>query len=197
MPVFCYCFGWQIIHDDKIFTHFSYVVFLENKTLQTSRLANAFRTSTEAVEDDDAIKQAAVKIQATYRGFRARKSIQISASAATKIQAHFRGYKVRKSVKRSNSLNDLSANSNSSSCSNVSGNQHPDLEKHVTKIQAGVRGYLVRKRHSLQNSAAMKIQTNYRRYKSRKMSLANPQPYRNDIWIHHVTVGRALRQRKI
>lgn len=132
-------------------------------------------------EEDDAIKQAAVKIQATYRGFRTRKSIQISASAATRIQAHFRGYKVRKSMKKSSSLNDLRANSNSSSCSNISESQRLDLEKHVTKIQASVRGYLVRKRHSLQNSAAAKIQMNYRRYKSRKMSLANPEINRGDL----------------
>ncbi|XP_065206122.1 calponin homology domain-containing protein DDB_G0272472-like isoform X2 [Planococcus citri] len=117
--------------------------------------------------EDDPLKQAAVKIQATYRGFKTRKSIQISASAATKIQAHFRGYKVRKSIKRSSSLNDL-RDSASSSTSNLS--TQPDLEKKVAKIQAGVRGYLVRKRHSLQNSAAAKIQINYRKYKSRKES---------------------------
>lgn len=115
--------------------------------------------------DEDPIKQAAVKIQATYRGFKTRKSIQISASAATKIQAHFRGYKVRKSIKHSSSLNDL-RNSAGSSCSNISSQQ--DLEKSATKIQAGIRGYLVRKRHSLQNNAAAKIQINYRKYKSRK-----------------------------
>ena len=120
-----------------------------------------------AAADDSSLEQAAVKIQATYRGFRARKSIQLSASAATKIQAHFRGYKVRKNFKRSSSLNDL-RNSANSSCSNLSG--QPELEKHVTRIQAGVRGYLVRKRHSLQNVAAAKIQLNYRKYKSRKES---------------------------
>lgn len=124
------------------------------------------KTTKSISDDEDPVKQAAVKIQATYRGFKARKSIQISASAATKIQAHFRGYKVRKTIKRSNSLNDL-RNSASSSCSNLSISQQ-DLEKRVTKIQAGVRGYLVRKRHSLQNSAATKIQLNYRKYKSKK-----------------------------
>lgn len=122
-------------------------------------------------DDDDPLKQAAVKIQATYRGFKTRKSIQISGTAATKIQAHFRGYKVRKTIKRSSSLNDL-RNSASSSCSNMSSQQ--DLEKRVTKIQAGVRGYLVRKRHSIQNSAATKIQLNYRKYKSRKETQMKP-----------------------
>ncbi len=131
--------------------------------------SNAMGSNRMAVKvyEDDPLKSAAIKIQSTYRGFKTRKSIQISASAATKIQAHFRGYKVRKSIKRSSSLNDL-RNSASSSCSNVS-SQH-ELEKQVTKIQAGVRGYLVRKRHSLQNTAAAKIQLNYRKYKSRKQS---------------------------
>ncbi|KAK7595180.1 hypothetical protein V9T40_001613 [Parthenolecanium corni] len=131
------------------------------------------RKSPEDLADvDESLKQAVVKIQATYRGFRTRKSIQMSAEAATKIQAHFRGYKVRKNLKHSSSLNDL-RNSASSSCSNLSSQQ--DLEKHVTKIQAGVRGYLVRKRHSLQNVAAAKIQMNYRKYKSRKESKTKNQ----------------------
>lgn len=147
----------------------AFTLIFTNSSIWDLKVLFSFSESRKSPEDlaDESLKQAAVKIQATYRGFRTRKSIQMSATAATKIQAHFRGYKVRKNLKRSSSLNDL-RNSASSSCSNLSGQQ--DLEKHVTKIQAGVRGYLVRKRHSLQNVAAAKIQMNYRKYKSRKES---------------------------
>lgn len=44
----------------------------------------------------------ATKIQAEYRGYRARKDFQKKKAAAVTIQSHFRGFKVRKEIKAQN-----------------------------------------------------------------------------------------------
>lgn len=55
--------------------------------------------STATSADGGADDRAATTIQAMYRGFRARKSVETAHAAAAKIQAGFRGYRVRQSLK--------------------------------------------------------------------------------------------------
>ena len=104
--------------------------------------------------------EAATKIQASYRGFRARKDIRAANQAASKIQAGFRGYKVRKQLRDSDS--EVKMNGPQEVSSN-------DVEQQsAIKIQAGVRGYLERKKLQAERDAAVKIQAGFRGYKARQ-----------------------------
>lgn len=99
-------------------------------------------------EDDAKEAAAATKIQATFRGFKARQEMNQVDRAAAKIQAGFRGYKVRKEMKNGKRVAEKSAS--------VGGEE----ETAATKIQAGVRGFLVRRRNQnhKEKQAATKIQ---------------------------------------
>ncbi|KAG8312780.1 hypothetical protein J6590_015964 [Homalodisca vitripennis] len=117
-------------------------------------------------EDDAKEAAAATKIQATFRGFKARQELKDVDQAAAKIQAGFRGYKVRKEMK----------NGRSRRSSNPEQGEAPQRIQHsgsveesaATKIQAGVRGFLVRRKYQKEQDAATKIQAGFRGYHSRK-----------------------------
>ena len=118
----------------------------------------------EAKMDESA---AATKIQASYRGFRARKDIKAANQAASKIQAGFRGYKVRKQLRDGCSESNMNGPQESSAgAEDMSSNE---LEQQsAIKIQAGVRGYLERKKLQAERDAAVKIQAGFRGYKARQ-----------------------------
>ncbi|XP_054743932.1 abnormal spindle-like microcephaly-associated protein homolog [Anastrepha obliqua] len=116
-------------------------------------------------------------------------TIQTEENAAIKIQAGFRGYRVRKQMQhqpQANAPNGQSQrcqqkiqepfhtsiniptpqNITSTSSSNRS---TPDIENRcATKIQASVRGFLVRKQQKVAINAATKIQASFRGFKARK-----------------------------
>lgn len=125
-------------------------------------------------------------------------------NAAIKIQANFRGYRVRKQIKDTTTTTATDGGGASSmggggcpgatavavvasgstaaavpclnaagggvcACSAVKrGSADRALEQSATKIQAGVRGYLVRKKQRVESEAATKIQANFRGFKTRQ-----------------------------
>lgn len=103
--------------------------------------------------------------------------------AAIKIQAGFRGYRVRKQLKTANPaptpnnvLNDTYQNNqhNDTNGHRLKSTKSVDEEKCATKIQAGIRGFLVRKRQKIATNAATKIQAGFRGFRTRKQ-LRNAQ----------------------
>lgn len=105
--------------------------------------------------------------------------------AAIKIQAGFRGYRVRKQLRHStngNSTDVLMENQmqrhNMRRCERngeTNGNRldhsngkSDDKEKCATTIQAGIRGFLVRKKQKVATNAATKIQAGFRGFRARK-----------------------------
>lgn len=104
--------------------------------------------------------------------------------AAIKIQAGFRGYRVRKQLRQNNNgtmrsnQNQFNRNDPFNSYrkySNDEQNGHRfksqkslDKEKCATKIQAGIRGFLVRKKQKVAADAATKIQAGFRGFRARK-----------------------------
>lgn len=111
-----------------------------------------------STDDDDVFgdehAQAATKIQAGFRGQKARKEViqrrQSESAAATKIQAGFRGQKTRKDVKQRRESESAAA----------------------TKIQAGYRGQQARRevkqKRDSETEAATKIQAGFRGTQARK-----------------------------
>ena len=133
--------------------------------------------------DDPDVDKAATKIQAGFRGHKARKNLKIKMEnnednvinieeepididledpdvgiAATKIQAGFRGHKTRKELKnRQNSAKSENLNAESLLEEDFITDinmEDPDVEKAATKIQAGFRGLQTRKQ--LKNEKAVK-----------------------------------------
>lgn len=104
--------------------------------------------------------------------------------AAIKIQAGFRGYRVRKQLKQNCNGNLASAQSNQRNANNAcayrterseemngqrfKSSKQLDKEKCATKIQAGIRGFLVRKKQKVASDAAIKIQAGFRGFRARK-----------------------------
>lgn len=106
--------------------------------------------------------------------------------AAVKIQAGFRGYRVRKQLKQNYNGNLASVQSNQCNLNNMTAyrnersiddtmngqrfkaNKQLDKEKCATKIQAGIRGFLVRKKQKVAADAAVKIQAGFRGFRARK-----------------------------
>ncbi|XP_017477439.1 PREDICTED: abnormal spindle-like microcephaly-associated protein homolog [Rhagoletis zephyria] len=108
-------------------------------------------------------ENAAIKIQAGFRGYRVRK--QMHHQPQTNALQHFQQQSPEQSINRTSQKINQPTNSYSSS---------PDLEsithedRYATKIQAGVRGYLVRKKQKIATEAATKIQASFRGFKARK-----------------------------
>lgn len=91
--------------------------------------------------------------------------------AATRIQASFRGYRVRKTL-RVTRPNSQKRDENGENPTGAGVNLE---EKSATKIQAGIRGFLVRKKQKLASEAAIKIQASFRGFKTRKDLKGNPK----------------------
>lgn len=89
--------------------------------------------------------------------------------AATRIQASFRGYRVRKTL-RVTRPNSQKRDEHGENATGVNLE-----EKSATKIQAGIRGFLVRKKQKLASEAATKIQASFRGFKTRKDLKGNPK----------------------
>uniref|UniRef100_W8AK28 Abnormal spindle-like microcephaly-associated protein n=1 Tax=Ceratitis capitata TaxID=7213 RepID=W8AK28_CERCA len=108
-------------------------------------------------------------------------AVQAEENAAIKIQAGFRGYRVRKQMQQNSktitpngyqqSQQPISQNSNVASSSSNSMqdiNNSTVEDRCATRIQAGVRGFLVRKKQKIASEAATKIQASFRGFKVRK-----------------------------
>ena len=129
------------------------------------------------LESDD-VKNATVKIQSAYRGFKTRKNIKPKkedlpdleaadvAAAALKIQSAYRGFQNRKGLrKRQDSLPDLKAK---------------DVVEATIKIQSAYRGFKTRRHMTKKEddlpdlcdpetiAAALKIQSSFKGYQARK-----------------------------
>ena len=128
--------------------------------------------------NDASVKDATVKIQSAYRGFRTRKQMKNDkddlpdlnaadvAAAAPKIQAGYKGFKARKMIKQHKEIMpDLN-------CAQV--------KDATIKIQSAYRGFQARKTLKKQDSlpdlkardvveATIKIQSAYRGFKTRKV----------------------------
>lgn len=92
-------------------------------------------------------------------------------NAAVKIQAGFRGYRVRKQLikPKSNRRHSRKMSANGTDVTTSVDNTSTTVEnKSATKIQAGVRGFLARKKCKVANEAATKIQAGFRGFKVRK-----------------------------
>lgn len=121
-------------------------------------------------------------------------------NAAIKIQANFRGYRVRKQIKDTTASPSGGGGSSTSAVTSAvvasgstaaavpcmdgvggvgvggvcachagkRGSADRALEQSATKIQAGVRGFLVRKKQRVESEAATKIQANFRGFKTRQ-----------------------------
>ncbi|XP_046353038.1 abnormal spindle-like microcephaly-associated protein homolog isoform X3 [Haliotis rufescens] len=125
--------------------------------------------------NDPDVEKAAIKIQAGFKGFKARKEVQEVkskdseqpqekteedeiadidlkdpelASAATKIQASFRGHKARKDVTEKKAHRDQDRETEAGYVDDEIVDvdlNDPDVSKAAVKIQAGFRGHLARK----------------------------------------------------
>lgn len=146
--------------------------------------------------ESDAEKNAATRLQASYRGYSVRKSNSSRQRAAIKIQSNYRGYKTRRD-RRQNGTQSYSSKVNSKTTVKNQGGRRKTYEKDsmsltedraATKIQAQYRGYKTRKnmsktttgvlnrRHSASDAeivAATKIQAGFRGYRVRKQKRRN------------------------
>ncbi|XP_036226953.1 abnormal spindle-like microcephaly-associated protein homolog [Bactrocera oleae] len=122
-------------------------------------------------------------------------TVQREENAAIKIQAGFRGYRVRKQMQNQPQINapnyyiqqrqqqisdPLHINiENSTTLQNINPITNKNSSKFevesstkedqcATKIQASVRGFLVRKKQKIATDAATKIQASFRGFKARK-----------------------------
>merc|ERR1712079_318212 len=132
--------------------------------------------------NDKEIADAAIKIQAVYKGFKIRQKIEKKkqldddlpdlndkdiADAAVKIQAVYKGFKIRQTIKKKQLDDDL-----------------PDLNDGevvdaAMKTQAGWKGFKTRKQMKDMGTviaAVMTIQSAFRKYKARKLARNDSLP---------------------
>ncbi|XP_064653020.1 uncharacterized protein LOC135503391 [Lineus longissimus] len=133
---------------------------------------------------EDEMKNAAVKIQANYRGYATRRDLreqgyametrQVHRSheevmeeteAATKIQATFRGHKARKELAEET---EAATKIQAGFRGHKARRELAEERQAATKIQAGFRGNKARKELAEETEAATKIQAGFRGHKARK-----------------------------
>lgn len=117
---------------------------------ESTRQESAEMVKRRAEPEGDQESTAATKIQATFRGFKARQGMRDVDRAAAKIQAGFRGYKVRKEMKRGRG----SSNAEQVDRKTPQPGAVSEEETAATKIQAGVRGFLVRRRNQKEQAGS-------------------------------------------
>lgn len=89
--------------------------------------------------------------------------------AAVKIQANWKGYRVRKQLKNGNKkLKNGQQNGHGGSSKNTFDEQLALQEKSAAKIQASWKGFKIRKELKCASAAATKIQANWKGFKTRK-----------------------------
>ena len=130
-------------------------------------------------------EDAAIKIQAGFRGYRVRKQLKENVNICSDpVRAngnHFGNHHSSQSINHhtiqtTNGCNRSAKRNGELKQQNGAltvgggdgGNGSGDEEKCATKIQAGVRGYLVRKKQKLATNAATKIQAGFRGFRARK-----------------------------
>ncbi|KAL4219252.1 hypothetical protein ACF0H5_021834 [Mactra antiquata] len=137
------------------------------------------------------LNNAATCIQSSYRGFRARKHVQMMTQAAIKIQAHFRGYQVRKSIqkeceaariiqKRFRGYLGMKIESRTFATKRLScvtiqkcwrkymARKYRKENDASSKIQACWKGYFARKRYNNMRRSAITIQASVRGHLARQ-----------------------------
>lgn len=88
--------------------------------------------------------------------------------AAMKIQAGWKGYRVRKQLKNNKKTKASQQNGHSNNKSNNYDDETVLQEKSAAKIQAGWKGFKIRKELKSASAAATKIQANWKGFKTRK-----------------------------
>lgn len=125
-------------------------------------------------------ENAAIKIQAGFRGYRVRKQLTPRTHNRSSSANGYQGHnsilrRQQRHQQQAMSQNQGSLNSGVTSASaqlrdeRSSGSEGASVEDRcATKIQAGVRGFLVRKKQKVASDAATKIQAGFRGFKARK-----------------------------
>ncbi|KAM9326862.1 abnormal spindle-like microcephaly-associated protein [Gastrophryne carolinensis] len=112
------------------------------------------------------IKDAALVIQASYRGWHVRKNVRKTFDAALVIQKHFKAYRCRRRyllLKSSTIL--IQTHYRATVLMHQFYSQYQSLRKAVISIQASYRGFKVRKELALKHAMATRIQSVFRMHK--------------------------------
>lgn len=89
--------------------------------------------------------------------------------AAVKIQAGWKGYRVRKQMRNSRKSKGNSQQNGHSGSSRRKSNENQTIEERsAVKIQAGWKGFKIRKELKNAKEAATKIQASFRGFRTRK-----------------------------
>ncbi|XP_044260705.1 neuromodulin isoform X2 [Tribolium madens] len=139
------------------------------ESAKTVTLSNGGVLVSNSLTQDSDLEDAAVKIQAAFRGHQTRKNMkqpgkheeteptqqELEAEfrsddhelchAATKIQASFRGHMIRKQMEKKEDETDPSQPKKNEEEELDIDLSDPDLNKAAVKIQASFRGHMVRK----------------------------------------------------
>lgn len=107
-------------------------------------------------------EDAAIKIQAGFRGYRVRKQLKQNCNGNSATGQHQRNANNTTSYRNDHRNDDMNTQSRFKS------QKAMDKEKCATKIQAGIRGFLVRKKQRVAADAAVKIQAGFRGFRARK-----------------------------
>ncbi|XP_037950526.1 uncharacterized protein LOC119681414 [Teleopsis dalmanni] len=126
-------------------------------------------------------ENAAIKIQAGFRGYRVRKQLNhhqprcsTNGYHSHRNTAHRRHQRQHEAMENHNGRRHSSSGNGNNASGQLrdQGDQNGDSntieDRCATKIQAGVRGFLVRKKQKIATDAATKIQASFRGFRVRK-----------------------------
>lgn len=134
--------------------------YLARKDQSDKRTSSSSFTANWKTPNFQKREQAATKIQAWYRGLKAKRDFKKLVNAATKIQAAFKGYQARKELKRRRTANFEPE---------MSENEKKTREKAAIVIQANYRAYRMKKQFKIQRNAAVIIQAQFRKFLARNL----------------------------